>query len=97
MFKVKSSRITLYVLLGLILLSLTGITAVQSSLRSERRQTEELRSELSRMEQQNATIEDRIDAIGTDSSTEQLARERLHWVYDNEVVYIDSEDDIGGA
>ena len=96
MRKGKSSRITLYFLLGLILLSLTGITAVQSTLCVERRQTEELRQELTRMEQQNATIEDRIDAMGTDASAEQLARERLHWVYDNEVVYIDSEDDIGG-
>ena len=96
MRKRKVSKITVYVLLGLILLSLTGITAVQSALRTESGYTQALAEELSRLEQENAALAQRIEDLGTDASAEQLARERLHWVYDNEVVYIDSED-IGGA
>ena len=92
----KVSKITVYVLLGLILLSLTGIATVRRALENETRETQALAEELSRLEQENAALAQRIEDLGTDASAEQLARERLHWVYDNEVVYIDSED-IGGA
>lgn len=92
----KVSKITVYVLLGLILLSLTGIATVRRALANETRETQALAEELSRLEQENAALAQRIEDLGTDASAEQLARERLHWVYDNEVVYIDSED-IGGA
>lgn len=88
MHRRKPSRITLYLLLGLLLLTMTGISAVQNALYTERQQTLDLRQELSRQEQNNDALEQRIYALGTEESAEQIARERLHWAYDQEVVYI---------
>ena len=90
MRRYKTSRLTAYILIALIVFALVSITALQSRLVNERQELTGLRSELDRLEQQNLDLESRIAALGSDESVEQLARERLSWVYDNEVVYIDA-------
>ncbi len=90
MGRLKPSRITLYLIAAFLLLSLFGITAMQRAVASDSRDNAELLEQVSALEQENLELENRIAALGTDESVEELARERLHWVYDREIVYIDA-------
>jgi len=88
--RLKPSRITLYMVAAILLLSLFGITALQQAIATDSMENEALREQISILEQENLELEHRIDSLGTDASAEELARERLHWVYDQEVVYINA-------
>lgn len=90
MGRLKPSRITLYMITAFLLLSLLGITAMQQALAEDRSDNERLQEQVSALEQENLEWEYRIASLGTDASAEELARERLHWVYDREIVYIDA-------
>ncbi len=90
MGNLKPSRITVYLIAAFLLLSLLGITAMQRSVAESRRDNTLLAEEISRLEQENLELEHCIGMLGTDASAEELARERLHWVYDEEVVYMDA-------
>ena len=90
MGRLKPSRITLYMIAAFLLLSLFGITVLQQAIATDAVDNEAPREQISRLEQENLELEHRIDALGTDASAEELARERLHWVYDQEVVYINA-------
>ncbi len=90
MGRLKPSRITLYMIVAFLLLSLFGITALQQAVAVDRIDNEELLEQISELEQENLELEYRIHALGTDASAEELARERLHWVYDQEIVYINA-------
>ena len=86
----KPSRMTRYILLALVLIAVLGITALQNQLGKDRAQNQLLTGEVAELEQQNLELEARIADLGTDEAVAQLARERLHWVYDQEIVYIDA-------
>ena len=86
----KPSRMTRYILLALVLIAVLGITALQNQLGKDRAQNQLLTGEVAELEQQNLELEARIADLGTDEAVVQLARERLHWVYDQEIVYIDA-------
>ena len=86
----KPSRITVYMIAAFLLLSLLGITAMQRSVAQCNTDNEILGEQISRLEQENLELEYRIDMLGTDASVQELARERLNWVYDGEIVYIDA-------
>ena len=90
MGRLKPSRITLYMIAAFLLLSLFGITALQRAVAEDRIDNEAILEQIAELEQENLELEYRIDALGTDASAEELARERLHWVYDQEIVYINA-------
>ncbi|MBE6928340.1 MAG: septum formation initiator family protein [Ruminococcaceae bacterium] len=49
-----------------------------------------LQKEVNEMQQDNLALADRIDALGTDDSTRQIAREQLNMVEDGQIVYVDT-------
>lgn len=90
MGNLKPSRITVYLVVAFLLLSLFGITAMERSVAQSRRDNRILGEEIYRLEQENLELEYRISMLGTDASAEELARERLNWVRDGEIVYMDA-------
>ncbi|MBR6826114.1 MAG: septum formation initiator family protein [Oscillospiraceae bacterium] len=90
MRRLKPSHITVYMLIAFLMVAILGITAMQGSLAKTSRENAILSEEISRLEQENLELEYKLSILGTDEAVEQLARERLHWVYDQELVYIDT-------
>lgn len=86
----RSSRLTKYILLAVVLLAVAAIVSLQGQLAGERLQTQSLSSEVQRLEQENLELESNIADLGSDEAVIRLARERLHWVFDDEVVYVDA-------
>ena len=83
----KSSRLTKYLLLAVIVYAVVTIVALQNDLLDSRRETSELASQAERIAQENEEWAERIAALGTDEEVMRLARERLHWVAYGEIVY----------
>ncbi len=90
MCRLKPSHLTVYVLIAFVLVAILGIIAMQGARELAASDNQQLREQIAVLEQENLEYEDRIANLGTDESVEQLARERLHWVYDQEIVYIDA-------
>lgn len=90
MSRLKPSRLTVYIMIAFILVGLLGIVAMQGTGDRTALENQALRDQIAELEQENLEYEYRIANLGSDESVEQLARERLHWVYDREIVYIDA-------
>ncbi len=90
MCRLRMSHLTAYVLIAFVLVAILGMIAMQSGKGIVASDNQRLREEIEVLEQGILEYEDRIANLGTDESVEQLARERLHWVYDQEIVYIDA-------
>ncbi len=90
MGKCKPSHLTVYIIIAFVLVAIMGIIAMKESSDIVSMENDLLAEQITALEQQNLEYEERIANLGTDESVEQLARERLHWVYDREIVYINS-------
>lgn len=90
MHRLKPSHLTVYMLIAFLLVAILGIIAMRESTELTLLENRQLAEEVAVLEQENLEYLDLIAALGTDESVEHLARERLHWVYDQEIVYIDS-------
>lgn len=90
MAKQKPYRITAYILVACVLVAVLGIVAMQLAGSKVILENQQLTDRLSQLEQENLEWAERIADLGSDGSIEQLARERLHWVHDQEIVYIDT-------
>ncbi len=86
----KSSRLTKYILLAVVVYAVVTIVALQNDLLDSRREHAALTAEVERIAQENEEWAARIAALGTDEEVMRLARERLHWVASGEIVYQDS-------
>lgn len=85
----KSSKLTKYLLLAVVVYAIVTITALQNDLLDSRREQAALAEQAERISQENEEWAARIAALGTDEEVMRLARERLHWVAGGEVVYQD--------
>ena len=86
----KSSRLTKYILLAVMVYALVTIVAVQNELLNSRRNAADLAAQSEHIARENKEWAARISALGTDEEIMRLARERLHWVASGEVVYQNS-------
>ena len=92
MKKRKSSRITKYILLVLVVFAVLTVALVQPSIAEHKQQTAAVQEEILRLEQENLELEAQIAELGTDEAVRKIAAQRLNWVSDNEIVYRDIED-----
>lgn len=92
MTKGKSSRITKYILLAIVVFAVLTVALVQPSIAEHKRQTASVQEEIAQLEQQNLELEASISELGTDEAVRKIAAQRLNMVSDNEIVYRDIED-----
>ena len=83
----KSSRLTKYILLAVVVYAVVTIVALQNDLLDSRQENTELAAQVEHIAQENEEWAERIAALGTDEEVMRLARERLHWVAIGEIVY----------
>ena len=62
-----------------------------STLKNINTDKQTLNEQLSDLQQQQAFLESELEYIGTDEYVERYAREKLGWVYSDEIVYKDKE------
>jgi cell division protein FtsB len=73
----RSSLLTKAVLLSVVAFSTAALLALNAALVSIQEQTEDLRTQAVALEQEQQDLENRIDQLGTEDSTKQIAQEEL--------------------
>lgn len=86
----RSRPLTKLVAVAAIVLSMVALIALSWAKYDVQRQTQEMMGEAARLEQENAQLDQKIDALGSIQSVEQIAQEELGMV-DPDTVLIDTE------
>ena len=84
------SLITKLVLLAVMAYAVVTIVSLQPKINTLRAENEALSDEILALEQDNAALQEDIEALGSDDSVMKIARERLNYVLDGEIIYINS-------
>ena len=84
----KFSLITKLVLLAVMAYAVVTIVSLQPKINTLRAENEALSDEILALEQDNAALQEDIEALGSDDSVMKIARERLNYVLDGEIIYI---------
>lgn len=87
----KSTLATKLILLTLLLAGIAAIASLQPKISAYRRSCDELSQQIGRLEVENEAIRDDIRALGSDASVVKAARERLNFVFDDEVIYLNED------
>ena len=86
----RSRPLTKMVAVVAIVLSMVALLTLSWAKYDVRRQTQEMMGEAARLEHENAQLEQKIDALGSIQSAEQIAQEELGMV-SSDTVLIDTE------
>jgi len=86
----KSSLIIKLLILAVMIFAIVTIVAMHPKMEKLEAEKAALQKEVNEMQQDNLALADRIDALGTDDSTRQIAREQLNMVEDGQIVYVDT-------
>ena len=86
----KFSLITKLVLLAVMAYAVVTIVSLQPKINTLRAENEALSDEILALEQDNAALQEDIEALGSDDSVMKIARERLNYVLDGEIIYLNS-------
>lgn len=86
----KFSLITKLILLAVMAYAIVTIVSLQPKIDAQRAENKALSDEISALEQDNAALQEDIEALGSDDSVMKIARERLNYVLDGEIIYINS-------
>ena len=86
----KSSLLTKFVILAVMLYAIITIVTLQPKISDLKQEQTALEGDVAAMQQSNLALREDIDALGTDASVLKIARERLNLVSDGEIIYIDS-------
>lgn len=86
----KSSLITKLVILAVMIFAVVTLVSLRPQIREEEHLREQNAEAVAELEQENLELQEDIDALGSDASTREIARERLNMVADGEVIYVDT-------
>ena len=86
----RFSLITKLILLAVMAYAVVTIVSLQPKINTLRAENEALSDEILALEQDNAALQEDIEALGSDDSVMKIARERLNYVLDGEIIYINS-------
>ena len=86
----RSRPLTKMVAVAAIVLSMVALLTLSWAKYDVQKQTQEMMGEAARLEQENAQLEQKIDALGSVQSAEQIAQEELGMV-SPDTVLIDTE------
>ena len=85
----RSSLVTKLLLLALVIYAAVTLVSLQEQVEQSRAQEKILEDSIASEQQENRRLEEAINALGTDIGVEQVARDKLGWVSDGEIVFYD--------
>ena len=86
----RSRPLTKIVVCGAIVLSMAALITLRWTLNDIQKQTQDMKAEAARLEQENAELEDKIDQLGSVQSAMDIAQEELGLV-DPDTVVIETD------
>ena len=87
--KRKSSLITKLIILAVVIYAVVTIVALQPKIDTLKSESNSLNDEVLALQEANRSLQNDIEAMGTDEGIMKIARERLNLVTDGEWIFID--------
>ena len=85
----RSSLLTKILILVLVVYATVTLVSLQSQVTEKEAEAQALQSDITAAKQENLRLEQAIDTLDTDEGVENVAREKLGWVADGEIVFYD--------
>lgn len=85
----RSSLLTKILILVLVVYATVTLVSLQSQVTEKEAEAQALQSNITAAKQENLRLEQAIDALDTDEGVADVAREKLGWVADGEIVFYD--------
>ena len=85
----RSSLLTKILILVLVVYATVTLVSLQSQVTEKEAEAQALQSDITAAKQENLRLEQAIDALGTDESVEDIARQKLGWASEGEIVFYD--------
>ena len=85
----RSSLLTKILILVFVVDATVTLVSLQSQVTEKETEALALQSDITAAKQENLRLEQAIDALDTDEGVENVAREKLGWVADGEIVFYD--------
>lgn len=83
----RSSTVTKVLVLCAVVLSTVALTGLHLAIADAQAQTEAIRNHAAQLEQENQRLEQKIDALGSMESVEQIARDELGLADPDSVIF----------
>ncbi len=88
----KASILTKLVFLILAVYATVTLLALQSRIQQARDETESLQAQIEAVTRENSRLTAEIQNVGTQQGLEEVARSKLGYVYDGEIIFQDIGD-----
>lgn len=85
----RSSLLTKILILVLVVYATVTLVSLQSQVTEKEAEAQALQSDIAAAKQDNLRLEQAIDTLDTDEGVVDVAREKLGWVADGEIVFYD--------
>jgi len=85
----KSSLITKLIILAVMIFAVVTVVTLQPKINALKAEGAVLSDEIADLEQSNQIAQAKLDALGSDEAVIAIARERLNFVFDDEIVFVD--------
>ena len=86
----RTSVVTKLIIVAVIVYAAVTVVSLQPKIEALVQECNELAAQADAAVGANDALRQDIDALGSDESVRQIARERLHLVEDGELIYVDS-------
>lgn len=87
----RSSLTTMLVLLVLLAFSITTVIILQPKIKDTQTEAAALSQRNQALAAENEALKEDIRQLGSDASVIEIARERLDYCFDDEIIYIDKD------
>lgn len=85
----RSSLLTKILILVLVVYATVTLVSLQSQVTEKEAEAQALQSSIEAAKQENLRLEQAIEALDTDEGVEDVARQKLGWVSEGEIVFYD--------
>ncbi len=85
----RSSLATKLLILVLVVYATVTLVSLQNQVVEKEAEETALQSDIAAAKQENLRLQQAIDALGTDEGVADVARQKLGWVADGEIVFYD--------
>ena len=85
----RSSLITKLIILAVMVFAIATIVTLQSKINGLKAEGATLSEEIAGLKQSNEIAQAKLDALGTDESVIAIARAKLNFAFEDEIIFVD--------
>lgn len=86
----RSSLITKLIILAVMLFAIVTVVTLQPKIKALKNEGVALSDEISDLQRANRTAQAKLDALGSDEAVIAIAREKLNFAFEDEIIFVDS-------